>query len=388
MLQARNKAPKSFSERTQISVSSCRSRNSENWSSVVRGTTTPSERAMSKPLRFLRSFCQILILSSLTMGSPSICAPISGYHVSHAISLDGDDGWDYIAIDSSSRQLYVSHGKQVEILDADSGNKIGVIPNTPGVHGVAVAADLKRGFTSNGGDSSVTIFDTSTFGIIRKVPVHEPDFILYDQFTKRVFPMNQKVTVLDATSGEKVGEVPLGGDPEAAISDGKGTVYVNLADEAAIAVVDTQTLSVTKKYSIPGCKSPHSMSFDPDSERLFVGCRDGNLAVVDSRTGKIIDHSLMCSGVDAGAFDEERKLIFESCSEGVISVIKEVRPGDYELIETIKTELLARTMAFDLKTKKLFLPTADLETVPTEDLQRPYAMRVKPGTFRVLVVEP
>ncbi|MGB9070543.1 MAG: hypothetical protein WCC21_18390 [Candidatus Acidiferrales bacterium] len=310
------------------------------------------------------------------------------YRVVGQYPISGDGGWDYISIDADARRLYVSHGKQLEVLDVDTGKIIGAISDTPGVHGAAIAPELTRGFTSNGGDRSVTIFDTSTLKTLRKVSVNEPDFILYDPYTKRVFPMDEQITVLDAISGDKVGEVDLGGDPEAAASDGEGTVYVNLADKGAIAVVDAKTLKVTSTYPIEDCKSPHSMSFDPDSQRLFVGCRDGSLAVVDAKSGKIVDHSLMCSGVDAGAYDDARKLIFESCSEGVISVIKEVVPGDYELVDTIKTELLARTMAFDPKTKGIFLPKADVETTPTQDPNRPYRAHVKPDSFRVLVVEP
>lgn len=312
----------------------------------------------------------------------------NSYQVVGKYAIPGDGGWDYISIDSGARRLYVSHGKQLEVLDADTGKIIGAISDTPGVHGAAIAPELKRGFTSNGSDRSVTIFDTVTLKTIGKVSVNEPDFILYDSFTKRVFPMDEKITVLDAASGDKVGEVDLGGDPEAAVSDGKGTIYVNLADKGAIAVVDATTLRVTGTYPIKDCRSPHSMSYDPDSQRLFVGCRDGSLAVVDATSGKIVDRSLMCSGVDAGAYDEERKLVFESCGEGVISVIKEVLPGDYELVETIPTELLARTMAFDPKTKGIFLPKADVETVSTQDPSRPYRSHVKPDSFRVLVVKP
>jgi len=313
---------------------------------------------------------------------------LRSYQVVAKYAIPGDGGWDYISIDTDARRLYVSHAKQLEVLDADTGKIVGAIADTPGVHGAAIAPELKRGFTSNGGDRSVTIFDTATLKTVRKVSVNEPDFILYDSFTKRVFPMDEKITVLDAISGDKVGEVDLGGDPEAAASDGKGTVYVNLADKGAIAVIDAKTLKVTSTYPIEDCKSPHSMSLDPESQRLFVGCRDGSLAVVDAKSGKIVDRSVMCSGVDAGAYDEERKLVFESCNEGVISVIQEVVPGDYELVETIKTELLARTMAFDSKTKAIFLPKADVETVSTQDPSRPYRIHVKPGSFRVLVVEP
>jgi len=315
-------------------------------------------------------------------------SPVPKYELTRQYQIGGKGGWDYISIDGEARRLYVSHGTQLEVLDADTGKSVGQIVGTPGVHGAAIASGLKLGFTSNGGDSSVTIFDTATLRVVKKVPVNEPDFILYDSFTKRVFPMNEKITVLDATNGEKVGEVDLVGDPEAAASDGKGTIYVNLADKGAIAVVNAQSLKVTRTYPIEDCKSPHSMAFDPDSERLFVGCRDGSLAVVAAQDGKIVSRSLMCSGVDAGAFDEANKLVFESCGEGVISVIKEVVPGDYELVETIKTELFARTMALDPKTKKIFLPKADVETVATGDPKHPYKRQVKPDSFRVLVVGP
>jgi DNA-binding beta-propeller fold protein YncE len=313
---------------------------------------------------------------------------LHSYGVVAQYTIPGDGGWDYISIDADARRLYVSHGKQLEVVDADTGKIVGTVADTPGVHGAAIAPELKRGFTSNGGDRSVTIFDTGTLKTVRKVSVNEPDFILYDSFTKRVFPMDEKITVLDEVSGDKVGEVDLGGDPEAAASDGKGVIYVNLADKGAIAVVDAQTLKVTSTYPIDDCKSPHSMAFDPDLQRLFVGCRDGSLAVVDAKSGRIVDRSLMCSGVDAGAYDEERKLVFESCSEGVISVIKEVVPGDYEIVETIKTELLARTMAFDPKTNRIFLPKADVETVSTQDPNHPRRTRVKANSFRVLVVAP
>jgi hypothetical protein len=223
---------------------------------------------------------------------------------------------------------------------------------------------------------------------IRKVKANDPDFILYDSFAKRVFPMSEKITVLDATTGETAGELDLGGDPESAVSDGKGTLYVNLADKGAIAVVDAQALKVTKTYPVDDCVSPHSMAYDADSQRLFIGCRNSTLAVVDALTGKVVAHQQTCSGVDAGGFDPENKLIFISCSEGVISVIHEVSPDFYELVDTVKTQLWARTMALDPITKKIYLPTADIETVPTPDPKKPFVRKMKPGSFRVLVVAP
>jgi DNA-binding beta-propeller fold protein YncE len=312
----------------------------------------------------------------------------SSYHLAQQFPIPGDGGWDYISVDSGQKRLYVSHSRQVEVLDEESGKGLGVIANTPGVHGIAIAPELKRGFTSNGGDGSVTIFDTETLKTIKKVKANDPDFILYDPFSKRVFPMNSEVTVIDATTGETAGEVDLGGDPEEAVSDGKGTLYVNLADKGALAVVDAQALKVTKTWPVDDCVSPHSLAYDATSQRLFIGCRNSTLAVVDALTGKVVAHQQTCSGVDAGGFDPDSKLIFISCSEGVITVIHELTPDHYELVDTVKTQLWARTMALDPVTKKIFLPTADIETVATTDPKKPFTRKMKPGSFRVLVVVP
>jgi DNA-binding beta-propeller fold protein YncE len=256
----------------------------------------------------------------------------------------------------------------------------------PGAHGVVLAPDLQRGFTSNGKDKSVTIFDTKTLAVIKTVKLESgTDAILYDPFTKRVFPINEKITVVDAQTGEVAGTFDLGGDPEAAVSDGKGTVYVNLADKMAVAVVDPKALSVTKTYPIEHCTSPHSLSFDGATQRLFVGCREGFVAL-DATTGKGVATSLMCTGVDASEFDAENKLVFESCSEGVISVIRQMTPDNYRIIETIPTKLWARTMAFDPKTKNLYLPTSDFEFIPDADPKKPPQRRWKAGSFTVLVV--
>jgi DNA-binding beta-propeller fold protein YncE len=324
---------------------------------------------------------------AMTVSSGATEPASPAYHLIQKFTIPGDGGWDYISVDSGARRLYVSHGTQVEVLDADSGKIVGQISDTPGVHGAAIAPELKRGFTSNGRDSSVTIFDTSTLKTIKRVDVNRPDFILYDPFSKRVFPMNEKITVLDAQTGNKAGEVDLGGEPEAAASDEKGTIYVNLADKKAVAVVDSKNLKVTKTYPIESCTSPHSLAYDLANQRLFVGCRDG-LAVLDATTGKVVGRSLMCSGVDAGAFDPENKLIFESCGEGVISVIRQVSADYYELVDTVKTQLWAKTMAFDTKTRKIFLPTAEFETIPNPDAQRPFKRQMKSGSFAVLVVGP
>jgi DNA-binding beta-propeller fold protein YncE len=325
---------------------------------------------------------------ALVHGAVASASDPSTYHLNDRYKIGGEGTWDYIAIDSVARRLYVSHSSQVEVLDADTGRSIGIIADTPGVHGTAIASDLKRGFTSNGGDASVTIFETQHLKTIKKVTVNRPDFILYDPFSKRVFPMSEKATVLDAKTGDSVGKVNLGGKPEAAVSDGRGSVYVNLADKGAVAVIDVQSLTVTKTYPVDRCLSPHSLAIDTSSHRLFVGCLNASLAVLDANSGEVVAHQLACGGVDAGGVDPEKKLVFLSCAEGVVSVIHQLSPDSYELVDTVKTELWARTMAFDSATKKIFLPTADMETVASPDPNQPPMWRVTPGSFRVLVVSP
>jgi hypothetical protein len=347
-----------------------------------------------KPSRFcigllvVFSFCPILGAQDSPSPKPILNGPASptGYRVVGRYPIGGEGGWDYVSIDSDARRLYVSHSTQVEVLDADSGKIVGKIADTLGVHGAAIAPEFHRGFTSNGRDKSVTIFDTKTLATIGKVPLESgTDFILYDPFSKRVFPINEKITVIDAETGKVAGTVDLGGDPEAAVSDGKGQLYVNLADKEAIAVVDPKALLLTKTYTIEKCTSPHSLSYDGVNQRLFVGCKDGFVAL-DATSGKLVGRSMMCSGVDAGGFDPDKKWIFESCGEGVISVIRQTTPNYYELIETIPTQLVARTMTFDPRTKNIYLLTAEFETVPNVDPAKPPQRKMKPGSFTVIVV--
>jgi len=309
----------------------------------------------------------------------------TGYKVTKRFAVPGEGGWDYISVDSRARRVYISHGDLIQVLNADSGKLLGQIP-APGAHGVALAPEFHCGFTSNGADKSVTIFNTDTLATVETVKLESgTDGILYDPFTKRVFPMNEKITVIDAETGNVAGTMDLNADPEGSVSDGKGTIYVNEADKAAVAVIDSKTLTVTKTYPIKDCKRPHSLSYDADSQRLFVGCVDG-FAALDATNGEVVGTSLMCTGVDSGGFDSEDKLIFESCGEGVISVIREMTPDNYRIIETIPTELWARTMAFDSKTKNIYLPTQGFEFVRNADPQKPPIRRWKAGSFEVLVV--
>jgi hypothetical protein len=332
----------------------------------------------------------LIVIMSVALNYATAASAYTAYRPGAHFDIGGEGGWDYASVDSEDRRLYVSHYKQLEVLDADTGRIVGIVSGTQGVHGAAIAHDLGRGFTSNGQDNSVSIFDLSSLKVIRKVPVNRPDFILYDSFSHRVFPLNEKTTVLDATTGDTVGQVDLGGEPEAAVADGKGTVYVNLVNVGAIAVIDAKSLKVTRRYSIrESCVAPKSLSLDLTNRRLLVGCSNG-FRVVDADSGRIVGSSTMCGGVDGGAFDPQSRLVFESCAEGVVSVIRQVTPDVYELAQTVGTQLFAKTMAFDSKTRRIYLPVADLEWPDNSEDARKSTVRSRlvPATFRILVLEP
>lgn len=330
--------------------------------------------------------CFVVTLEAQTSAAPTELRV--DYGMARRLAVPGEGDFDYVAIDGPARRVYVSHGDLIQVLDADSGKVVGQI-SAPGAHGVAIAPEFHRGFTSNGADNSVTIFDTNTLAPIKTVKLEVgTDGIVYDPFTKRVFPLSEKITVIDAQTGDIAGTVKLDAKHlEAGLSDGKGTVYVNEADKGAVAVIDPTTLAVTKTYPVNDCTSPHTLSFDADTQRLFVGCRSSNLVALDATTGKVVGSSLMCAGVDSSGFDPDNKLIFESCSEGAISVIREFTPDSYQIIRTIPTELWAKTMAFDPTSKNIYLSNADFEFVPLGGPHEPPTRQLKKSSFHVLVVE-
>ena len=308
----------------------------------------------------------------------------SDYSISNRFPVPGDGDWDYIAIDSGARRLYVSHGDLIQVLNADSGKLLGQIP-APGAHGVALAPQQHRGYTSNGGNKSVTVFDTESLAVLGNVKV-EPgtDGIVYDPFSKRVFALSETPTAIDTTTNEIAGTVNLGSAPEGAVADGKGTLYVALPKTASIAVVDTKALSVARTYSTKPCGNPRTVALDSANQQLLIGCSD-RFVVLDANTGKLIGGSLQCSGVDSGAYDPDDKLIFESCSEGVITVMRQMTKTNIRIVATIPTQIWARTMAFDPITKNIYLPVSDFEFVQTNDPEGRPNRIWKSGTFQVLV---
>jgi DNA-binding beta-propeller fold protein YncE len=285
-----------------------------------------------------------------------------GHAITQKIAIPGQGGWDYLAVDEGARRLYVSHGTQVEVLDIDSKKLVGTIPNTPGVHGIAVAPDLGRGFISNGQASTVTIFDLKTLGKIGDVPTgKKPDPIIYDPATSEVFAFNgdsESSTVISAADGKVAGTIALGGGPEFAVADGKGFVYDNLEDKSQVLKIDARKRTVEQRWPVAPCEAPSSMAMDRANQRLFIGCRSRIMAVIDSESGKVVATLPIGDHVDATAFDEDSRLIFSN-GEGTISVIHQDSPDKYSAVETVKTLPRAKTMALDPKTHQLFLSTAE-----------------------------
>ena len=311
---------------------------------------------MSLNSRILRAF-----IATLCLALPA--AAQSGYKITQRITIPGTGGWDYLTVDEAARRLYVSHGTQVEVVDIDSKKPVGVIAGTPGVHGIALAPELGRGFITNGGNSTVTIFDLKTLKKIADVPTgKKPDAIIYDPATSQVFAFNgdsESATVISAADGKVAGTVPLGGGPEFAAADGKGYVYDNLEDKSQILKIDAKKLTVEARWPVAPCEAPSSMAMDRANHRLFIGCRSKVMAVIDSESGKVITTLPIGDHVDATAFDEDTKLVFFSNGEGTISIFHQDSPDKYSAVETVKTLPRAKTMALDPKTHELFLSTAE-----------------------------
>jgi len=328
------------------------------------------------------------IAAFLAMISLSMAADAPGFKVTKRFAVPGDGGFDYVTFDGSSNRVYASHGTEVDVLDADTGKLLGKVEDTPGVHGIAIVPALHRGFTTNGAESMVSVFDTATFKTIKKIPVDkDPDFLFYDPQTNRVLVCHgdaAEITAIDPEKETIIGKVALGGGAEASVVNGKGRGFVNLEEEAEVVVYDPAALSVQQKYPITGCKTPTGLAIDRATSRLFIGCRSKVMAVMNADTGKVITTLPIGTRVDAVAFDADNKLIFCSNGDGTISVIRQKSADEYETVGDIQTQPSAKTMALDPRTKHMFLSAAEMVPPPSGEKGRP---KPKPGSFTILVVE-
>lgn len=315
----------------------------------------------------------------------------SGYRVLRKHEIGGEGRWDYVTVDPETHRLYVPRSTHVIVLDADSGKTIGDIPDTEGVHGVALAPDQGRGFTSNGRANTAIIFDLKTLKVLGTVKTGEnPDAILFDPFSKRVFTFNGRskdATAFDAADGKVLGTIALGGKPETGVSDGKGQLFVNIEDKSEIVRIDPKELKVTARWPIAPGEEPSGLALDVKNRRLFSVCGNEKMVVLDADSGKIVTTLPIGKGVDAAAFDPETGQAFSSNGDGTLTVVHEVDPAHFSVVQTVQTQRGARTMALDPKTHKIYLPTAQFEAAPTSAPTTGRARpNVVPNSFTILVV--
>ncbi|WP_354359609.1 YncE family protein [Pedobacter sp. UYP30] len=307
---------------------------------------------------------------------------------SHAIA--GDGGWDYLTVNPDSKQIYISHGNQVNIIKEANGDSVGVIKNTDGVHGIALVQNLNKGYISDGRANKVTVFNLANNKTTTTIPVGtNPDYLFYDDFSKKIFVFNGKsnnATVIDPKTDKVIATISLSGKPEAGVSDGKGQVFVNIEDKNEVVVLDANAFEVKNRYKIVQGKEPSGLAIDRVSNRLFIGC-GGNkkMVIMDAADGKNMANFTI-GGCDGVVFDPIYKLAYASNHEGFISVIREKDANNFEFVKNLPTEEGARTIAIDLKTHHLFTPTAKtVKVAPTPQNSHPWPKPVV-GTFHVLEV--
>lgn len=334
----------------------------------------------------MKTFLTILILLCFIKGFSQ------NYHLEKRISLPGDEGWDYLAVDNAAQHLFVSHGSCVNVVDLLTDKPIAVIPDTKGVHGIALANDLKKAFISNGKENTVSVINSDTFQLIEKISLKsiKPDAILYDGFSHQVFVYNAKsndATVIDANTDKVIKTIPLGGKPEFSVTNGKGLVYVNIEDRNEVKVIDTKTLDVIHTWSIAPGEEPSGLAIDTDTNRLFSVCGNKLMVVLDAVNGKIIQTLPIGDGCDGVVFDPARKLAFSSNGEGTITVVKEEGENSFTVLETVRTQKSARTIALNQTTHQLYLSAADFGPAPQPTPENPKPRpSLIPGSFVVLVL--
>jgi DNA-binding beta-propeller fold protein YncE len=312
------------------------------------------------------------------------------FHIIKIFHIQSGGGWDYIAAGPGNNRLYVSHGTQVNILNETTGDSTGIIENTTGVHGIAFDKANGKGFTSNGRINNVTVFDLNSNQVITQIATGQnPDAIMYEPFSKKIITCNgrsKSLTIIDPVNNKAVDSIPLDGKPETAVSNETGKVYVNIEDKSEIAEVDMKTLAVTNYWSIAPGEEPSGLAFDKKTNRLFAGCSNKLLVVVDAMNGKVIQALPIGDGCDGAGFDTGTKNVYTSNGDGTLSVYHEKSADTYELLANVTTKRGARTIAVDQTTHLIYLPTAEFEQPdPNAPKARP---KMIPGTFQVLVVGP
>jgi DNA-binding beta-propeller fold protein YncE len=328
------------------------------------------------------------------LGSGPSEAGTPRYRLARAVNLAGEGGWDYLTFEEGGHRLFIAHGTRVDVIDTRSLTRIGEIADTPGVHGVALAADLGRGYVSAGAAGTIVVFDLNTLARLKDIKAtgDNPDAIVYDAATRRVFSFNgrgRNATVIDAVSDEIVGTIALDAKPEFARADGRGHIYVNLEDKNSLAVIDSRALTVLSVWPISGCEEPSGLALDAAAARLFPVCGNRIMAVMDANSGRVLGTAPIGGGVDGAGFDAGLHLVFASCGQGNLTVVARDAGGAPTVVQTVPTQRGARTMTLDERTHRIYLVTASFGTTPPATAEHPHPRpAVLPGTFRLLVIEP
>jgi hypothetical protein len=343
-----------------------------------------------------KSFAALAVLGPLSV-AVILCAGLmsraatpapgpSGYHVVKTVPIPGDEGWDYLTVDADARRVYISHGSHVVVMNADTYAVEGDVPDTQGVHGIALAPDLGRGFVSAGRANTAVIFDIKSLKTLGTVKTGaNPDAIVYDAVTKRFFTLNgrgENTTAINGADGSVAGTLALGGKPEFAVADGKGSIFVNIEDKNELVQFDAQKITETHRWPLAPCKSPSGLAMDLKNRRLFAVCDEKVMAVVNADTGKVVASPAICDGPDAAGFDPVTGYAFASCGDGNLTVIHQDSPDKYTVVENVSTKRSARTMGLDLKTHNVFLPSAEFDA-PAAGERRG---KMKAGSFAIVVV--
>jgi DNA-binding beta-propeller fold protein YncE len=316
------------------------------------------------------------------------------YHITHRVNLPGDEGWDYLTFEPGAERLFVAHGSEVLVVDSRTLKVAGTIPDTPGVHGIALAPELGRGYISAGRAGTIVVFDLKSLARLKEIKAtgENPDAIVYDPFSNRVFSFNgrgRNSTAVDAKTDTVVGTIPLDAKPEFAVSDGRGRVYVNLEDKNSLAAIDPQRLRVVSVWPLSGCEAPSGLALDIAGKRLFAACENKLMVAVDATTGRVRGSAPIGEGVDAARYDPAEQLAFASCGEGVLTVLRNTASGVPEVMQSLPTERGARTMTLDERSHRVFLVTASFGAPPPATPAHPHPRpAILPGTFRLLVAEP
>jgi YVTN family beta-propeller protein len=336
-----------------------------------------------------------LIAVFLVFGSVTLVnGQASGYKIENKIKLPGTGGWDYLSVDETNNRLFVSHGTVVVVADLKTGSLAGTIEDTPGVHGIAIAADLNKAFISVGRSAAVKVIDLKTLAPITNITGtgQNPDAILYDQLTKKVLTFNggsSNATVIDAVTNQILATIPLEGKPEFPVSDGKGKIYVNIEDKSLITVIDAKTMKVEKSWPIAPGEEPSGLALDNETHRLFSVCSNKLMMVMDALDGHVVASLPIGQGCDGVKFDPGLKRAYSSNGEGTMTVVQEVDKDNFKVLENFPTMAGARTLAVDIRTHHIYMPSAEFEPAPAPTTDNPRPRRTtKPDTFAVLDIAP